>query len=235
MRRRGYLAALGTTLSATVLLDGLGESRTPRVDLRDEGSVATVVGDVERRHTVAIYVTEALARTARDTGYPSVVRPAIAVANQLGASTPWLRGRLVHEPVALTEDDDHRANWAAWRETDVLGADDAALLLTTTRDGEWDGYGGAGYAVVEAEDLIYYGGDPWSAARRNTPFAQTLAVACHEVGHAVGLTHADHEAIRTPSGDRYVTLMGVGAPDVDYDGFFMEFSEAAVRRLDGTA
>ncbi|WP_255197465.1 astacin family metallopeptidase [Halorarius litoreus] len=234
MDRRTYLSAVGAALSATVFLDGLGESQTPDTPPQSDGSAAAVAVAPGSRRTVAIYVTEALARTARDTGYPSVVRPAVAVANQLGASSPWLRARLVHEPVAFVEADSHRTNWQTWRETDALGEDDAALLLTTTRDGEWDGYGGAGYAVVEAEDLIYYEGGPWSAARRNTPFAQTLAVACHEVGHAVGLTHADHEGLRTPRGDRYVTLMGVGAPDVDYDGFFMEFSEAATRRLAGS-
>ena len=234
MRRRTLLSATGTALSAAVLLDGLGESRTPDATPGDGGSLAATDTTPSPR-TVAIYVTEALGRTARDTGYPSVVRPGVAVANQLGATTPWLRARLVHEPGAFDEHDDHRENWRAWHASDARGTDAAALLLTTTRDGEWDGYGGDGYAVVETEDLIYYQGGPWSSARRNTPFAQTLAVACHEIGPAVGLTHDDHEVVVTPGGDRYVTLMGVGAPDVAYDGFFMEFSAAASRRLAGDA
>lgn len=246
MHRRTYLATIGAAFSATVLLDATGEATTPR----DERPLAaatrrggqqldappTSVSETPESPAplrVGIYVTTALARTARDTGYASAVRPSVAVANQLGASTDLLVARLVHDPVELTERDDHRKNNAAWRATGLRGDDDAALLLTTTRDGEWDGYGGEGYAVAEAEDLIYYQGDPWTAARRNAPFAHTLAVALHEIGHAVGLTHDDHRAVEMPAGDRYVTLMGVGAPGVDYDGFFLQFSRRASQQLSG--
>lgn len=234
MRRRTLLSAVAGAIgagTAGALLDGRDRTAGSAVDLTADRAGGAVRATPPTARSVAIYVTAALARTARDTGYWSVVRPAARVAEQVRRSTDLCVPRLVSDPVDITENDNHRETWLAWQRTERLGDDDAAVLLTTTRDGEFDGYGGSGYAVVEAEDLVYYDGGPQATGTRTEPFVRTLAVALHEIGHALGLSHDDHAAVTMPGDERYVTLMGVGAPGVEYQGFVLRYSEAATRRL----
>lgn len=189
MHRRTFLASAGTAVAGAEFL-GLGRAgdETAQPDTVDVALFQT------RR------LTDAFADADDATRWQAADRCARIVRSALAASGLDARVRAAHDAVDVAYDGDSYqtlADWQAVRHADALAAD-ANLLLTADGSAAYEegragiAYRGSRWALVHFGRAFRHTGEraPWLWAPRG---AQSVGggVAVHEVGHCLGLTHAD--------------------------------------------
>jgi hypothetical protein len=191
MRRRTFLASAASAASALT-------GPLPHASGSAVSSAAATTIDVALFQTHPL--GDVFAEADGATRYQAIDRLARILRSALAASGLDIGVRAVHDDVTLRYDGDTAqflADWQAARwSVDGLAAD-ANLLLTADSAAAYD-EGRAGAAYVDGRwGVVHFGRAfrlvggraPWLWRRRETQSVGGVAV--HEVGHCLGLRHAD--------------------------------------------